>query len=196
MHDSLPVNDELLIRELQNQVRVYHDQAAYKALFLHLMPSIQNFAFSIVKSRQWAEEIACDMLMEVWIRRDRLHEISNLRLYLLTGAKNAAIRKLRTENKMARFSIEELEVEFISDYCSPSDQLESTELATAIWDAIQQLPPRCKMIYKLAKEDKLPYADISQLLDISVKTIDNQLSIALSKIAEAIRRVVDQPLRK
>lgn len=196
MHDSLPVNDELLIRELQNQVRVYHDQAAYKALFLHLMPSVQNFAFSIVKSRQWAEEIACDMLMEVWIRRDRLHEINNLRLYLLTGAKNAAIRKLRTENKMARFSIEELEVEFISDYCSPSDQLESTELAAAIREAIQQLPPRCKMIYKLAKEDKLPYNDISQLLDISVKTIDNQLSIALSKIADAIRRVVDQPLRK
>ena len=61
-----------------------------------------------------------------------------------------------------------------------------SELEITIQNAIQALPPRCKLVYKLAKEEKLRYSEIAQLLDISIKTIDNQLSIALKKIAEAI----------
>ncbi|RYY49774.1 MAG: hypothetical protein EOO06_06040 [Chitinophagaceae bacterium] len=48
------------------------------------------------------------------------------------------------------------------------------------------LPPSCQLIYKLAKEDRLKYKEIAELLDLSVKTIDNQLAIALKRIAEAI----------
>jgi RNA polymerase sigma-70 factor (ECF subfamily) len=51
---------------------------------------------------------------------------------------------------------------------------------------INELPPRCKLVYKLAKEDKLPYKDISAILNISVKTVDNQLATALKRIASAI----------
>ena len=186
MSGTTPSNHPIALRELQYQIAVYHDQTAYKALFLHLMPSLQNFAYSILKSRPFAEEIASDMLIEVWQRRDRLNEIENLKLYLLTGVKNAAVKKLKQENKQARFSFDEVEVEFIADYSTPSQQLEMTELEKTIKNAIQLLPARCKLIYKLAKEEKLRYSEIAQLLDISIKTIDNQLSIALKKIAEAI----------
>jgi RNA polymerase sigma factor (sigma-70 family) len=51
---------------------------------------------------------------------------------------------------------------------------------------VNNLPPRCKLVFRLVKEDRLPYKDVAQILDISIKTIDNQLAIALRKISEAI----------
>lgn len=174
------------INELKYQVARYEDQSAYKALFFLLFPSLQNFAFSIVKSRGLAEEIASDMLLEVWVRRQKLMEIENLKLYLFVSVKNASVARLKQENKLSVFSIDDLHVEFVSDYGIPDQSTELHELEHTIATAVKELPPSCQLIYKLAKEDRLKYKDIAQLLDLSVKTIDHQLSIALKRIAQAI----------
>ncbi len=181
--------------ELQYQIAAYEDQSAYKTLFFILFPSLQNFAFSIVRSRVLAEEIASDMLLEVWMRRQKLMEIENLKLYLFAGTKNAAIHKLKKEDKHSRFSLDDLHVEFISDYVNPEESTELHELQSNIAKAVKELPPACQLIYKLAKEDRLKYKDIAQLLDLSIKTIDHQLSIALKKIGNSLRPALLKKLR-
>ncbi len=108
-------------------------------------------------------------------------------MYLYISARNAAMRKFRQEHKIKKISLDELNVEFISDYCSPVDTLYGSELRKEIHQALHQLPPRCKIIYKLAKEDKIPYKDIATLLGISIKTVDSHLVIAIKKITMAIR---------
>lgn len=174
------------IKALQYQVATYEDAAAYKSLFFILFPSLQNFAFSILKSRAQAEEVASDLMLEVWLRRDRLTEIDNLRLYLLIGVKHAAVARLKAESKSAKFSLQDLHVEYTSDYATPSESAELHELQNNIAKAVKDLPPSCQIIYKLAKEDRLKYKEIAQLLDLSIKTIDNQLAIALKKISRAL----------
>ena len=72
----------------------------------------------------------------------------------------------------------------------------SAELIKKIEIAIDQLPPQCKIIFKLAKEDRLKYKEIAQLLAISVKTIDNQLSTALKKITSVLNLPVKKPSAK
>lgn len=178
--------EDSTIAELQYQISVYEDQAAYKTLFFLLFPSLQNFAFSIVKSRVLAEEIASDMLLEVWVRRKKLTEITNLKLYLFVSVKNASIARLKQENKLSRFYIDDLQVEFVSEYSNPDQSAEYHQLEEVVAKAVKELPPSCQLIYKLAKEDRLRYKEIAELLDLSVKTIDNQLSIALKRIGEAI----------
>jgi RNA polymerase sigma-70 factor (family 1) len=180
-----PDNDQT-IRELQYQISRYEDQSAYKSLFFLLFPSLQNFAFSIVKSRVLAEEIASDLLLDVWVRRHKLMEIENLKLYLFVSVKNSAIARLKQENRYSKFSIEDLQVEFISEYGNPGQSAELHQLENVIAKAVKDLPPSCQLIYKLAKEDRLKYKEIAQILDLSVKTIDNQLAIALKRIAQAI----------
>lgn len=180
-------NPEINIKELQYQVAVYEDRTAYKTLFFLLFPSLQNFAFSILKSRVLAEEIASDLMLDVWVRRQNLMEIENLKLYLLVAAKHAAVNKLKQENKNARFSLDALSVEFISDYANPEEAAHLHQVRTIIEQVVKNLPPSCQLIYKLAKEDRLKYKEIAQLLDLSVKTIDNQLAIALKKIAKALQ---------
>lgn len=172
---------------LKYQIAIYEDPAAYKTLFFSMFPSLQNFAYAILRSRQVAEETASDALMEIWVRRKKLMEIDNLKFYLFTTVKNGALRKLKQENKAGRISLDNLDTEIVSDYSTPEENLRSNELEQALHNAVQQLPPRCRIIYKLAKEDKLRYTEISELLGVSIKTIDNQLSIALQKIADTIR---------
>ena len=185
---SVPNNKDTdrIINELKYQIAMYEDQSAYKSLFFLLFPSLQNFAFSIVKSRVLAEEIASDMLLEVWVRRQKLSDIENLKLYLFVSVKNASVARLRQENKLSRFSIDDLQVEFISEYGNPGQTTDLHELEQTVARAVKDLPPSCQLIYKLAKEDRLKYKEIAELLDLSVKTIDNQLAIALKRIAEAI----------
>ena len=160
------------ISELQYQISMYEDQAAYKSLFFLLFPSLQNFAYSIVKSRVLAEEIASDLLLEVWVRRGKLMDIENLKLYLFVSVKNASIARLKQENRLSRFSIDDLQVEFISEYGDPGQSAELHQLENTIAKAVKELPPSCQLIYKLAKEDRLKYKEIAQLLDLSVKTIE------------------------
>ncbi len=179
-------NNDNTIRELQYQISVYEDQAAYKSLFFLLFPSLQNFAFSIVKSRVLAEEIASDMLLEVWVRRKKIMEIENLKLYLFVSVKNNSIGRLKQENKHSRFLLDDLQVEFVSEYSNPDQSTEFHQLEHVIARAVKELPASCQLIYKLAKEDRLKYKEIAELLHLSVKTIDNQLAIALKRIAQAV----------
>jgi len=54
-------------------------------------------------------------------------------------------------------------------------------------DAIEQLPPKCRLIFKLIKEDGLKHKEVAELLQLSLKTVENQMTIALKKIADSIQ---------
>jgi RNA polymerase sigma-70 factor (ECF subfamily) len=83
-------------------------------------------------------------------------------------------------------SIEHLNLDFASNTLNPEQLMITAEMVRRINSAINSLPPRCKLVFKLVKEDGLPYKEVADILDISIKTIDNQLAIALRKISEAI----------
>lgn len=178
------------LEELQRRLAVYEDEAAYKEIFMMLFSSLTRFAASIVQSRETAEEIVSDVFIQLWNQRARIGEISDLRLYLFIAVKNNSVRKLKQQLKSSSISLDDLNIELDSSYLSPEHQMLSAETVRSIESAIQHLPPRARIIFKLAKEDRMRYKDIASLLNISVKTVDHQLSIALKKIAAAIGTAV------
>lgn len=178
--------EEKLIKNWQNQIGFFKDQNAYKCLFLHVFPHLQNFAFSILHSRQLAEEVTSDVLLNIWQLETKLLTIENLKVYLFISIKNNSIKLLEKEKLRNNFSIDNYKVEFLSDYCSPIEKLETEEFSIYLKNVIQNLPPKCQLVYKMAKEDKLKLKEISIILNISIKTIDNHLSKALYTINDAI----------
>jgi RNA polymerase sigma-70 factor (ECF subfamily) len=62
----------------------------------------------------------------------------------------------------------------------------TAEMLRRIQQAIQQLPPKCQLIFKLIKEDELHYKEVAELLGLSVKTVENQMTIALRKLDKSI----------
>lgn len=180
------------IKDLQRRIAVYEDEAAYKELFFLLFQSLTRFAEGILQSKENAEEIVSDVFIVIWNDRAKLNSIEDLQLYLFVAVKNNAVRKLKQSNKNATISIDSINLEMDSLYQSPEERMLSSETMRKIETAINNLPNRARLILKLAKEDRMKYKDIAALLNISVKTVDNQLAIALRKLASAI----SEPLRK
>jgi RNA polymerase sigma-70 factor (family 1) len=182
------------IYELQLRIAEYEDAAAYKKLFFHFFLPLKSFSFAILKSKETAEEVVSDILIDIWGRRSQLPTIEDLKMYLYISVRNASLRKLKQTQKTTILSLDELEVEFTGIEPDAETNLITNEIARKIELAVQQLPPQCKIIFKLAKEDKLKYKQIAQLLNISVKTIDNQLATALKKIAAVLKLPVKKEL--
>ncbi|MEO6721121.1 MAG: RNA polymerase sigma-70 factor [Ferruginibacter sp.] len=178
--------DSGAIYGLQQRIAEYDDQVSYKQLFFHFFLPLKSFSFSIVKSKELAEEIVSDILIDIWAKRTHLAKIENLKMYLYVSVRNSSLRRLQQTRKSIVLSLDEVQVEFATLDDNAESILLTRELSLQIEAAIAQLPQRCKLIFKLAKEDQLKYKEIATLLNISVKTIDHQVAIALKKIAEVL----------
>lgn len=195
MYKSDNINAQNIL-ELQQRIAEYEDSVAYKKLFFLFFLPLKNFSYSILKSNESAEEVVSDVFVEIWARRKQLLEIEDLKMYIYVSVRNASLRCLQQTQKTKTFSLDDLEVTFATPDLDAIDSIMSKELVCKIESAIEQLPPQCKIIFKLAKEDKLKYKEIAQLLSISVKTIDNQLSTALKKIASVLNLPVKRTIIK
>ena len=181
------------IYELQQRITEYEDESAYKKLFFHYFQPLKSFSFSIVKSNETAEEIVSDIFVELWVKRKQLCAIEDLKMYLYTSVKNNSVRKLNQHKKAGFVPLDDVQVEFASPDENGERILLTRELSCKIDAAIEDLPQRCKMIFKLANEDKLKYKEIATLLNISIKTIDAQIATALKKIGTVLNRPVNKP---
>ncbi len=181
------------LHELQQRIADYEDVSAYKKLFFYFFLPLKSFSYSILKSKEAAEEAVSDIFIEIWAKRKQLLEIEDLKMYLYISVRNASLRRLQQTQKTSMLSLDDLAVEFASADPNAETFLITNELAHKIDLAIESLPQQCKIIFKLAKQDNLKYKEIAQLLNISVKTIDNQLSTALKKIATILNTSVKRP---
>lgn len=174
------------IELFQQQVAFFNDQQAYNALFLHFYPSLQQFAFSFLKSKQLSEEAVSDVFIKIWEKRKTLHTITNLKFYLFTSTRNTALNYLKKQKGLQNVLPDEYWVELKSVFFDPEQLMITAEMIRNIHTAVQSLPARCKLIFKLVKEEGLKYREVAELLDISVKTVENQMTLALKKIGSAI----------
>jgi RNA polymerase sigma-70 factor (ECF subfamily) len=171
---------------LQQAIACFDDVQAYRQLFLLFQPSLLQFAISILKSKELSEEVVSDVLIRIWEKRQQLDKVENLSFYLFTAVKNRAISQLNQQKRKHAESIEDQPVEFRSIYHDPEQKMISAEAIRQIQSIIKELPPRCQLIFKLVKEDGLKYKEVAELLQVSVKTVENQISLALKKIGSAI----------
>jgi len=165
-------------------------ELAFEELYRMYFIRLFRFCFSIVHQKEPAEEIVHDVFVKLWEKttNPRSPAITNPGLYLYIAVKNRALNYLRDN---AHGNIEELSErcdQHIHFNADPESLLLSAEALQRLRTAINQLPPRCKLIFSLVKEDGLKQKDVARLLDLSVKTVEAQLSIAVQKLAAALGR--------
>lgn len=187
------MSDALQLQYWIEQVALFDDQAAYEKIFLHYNDGLYRFAFSFVKDRQVAEEVISDVFISLWGNRLKLPEIENLKVYLYISVKNRCIKYLSRNKSRLYFSIDDLFLQHVAGTArSPEEMMVSQEILRSIEAAIDALPPKCKVIFRMVREDGLKYKDIAQILNISVKTIDAQMAIATKRIVESLRFLVEK----
>lgn len=176
-----------LLERLLHRISCYDDSIAYRELFLLYHKRLVNFSMTITRSRESAEEVVSDVFMKIWTGRSTLSKIENFHLYIYIATKNLSITRFLKEKKQVSFSLDEAVINTDNIYADPEQLMITAEMYKRIRYAIQTLPPKCQLIFKLVREDGLKYREVAELLHLSQKTVENQMSIALKKITESIR---------
>ena len=186
----MPENES--IKRLLAAIAFTNDQSAYKELFILLHGRLKQFAYSILKSHEESEELVSDLFIKVWQKKDQLTTIESPLLYFYTSAKNMAYNRLSKQKRQVNSSPEEWLVQLNSVYFDPEQLMMTEEMMRQIRQAINTLPPRCRIIFKLVKEDGLKYKEVADLLQLSIKTVEAQMAIALRRLGKCMELEINQ----
>jgi RNA polymerase sigma-70 factor (ECF subfamily) len=184
------------ISQLCLRIAEFNDEAAFEELFRSYFPRLLLFAEAVLKNRESAEEAVEDVFLKLWENRKVLPAVNNLNYYLLVAVKHRALDYLEKQKKHAIISLDDVEAEFGDIFVNPENTLISTENIRIIQTIINDLPSRCRLIFRLVKEDGLKYREAADLLNISVKTVETQMSLALSKIGAALETLLPSENRR
>jgi RNA polymerase sigma-70 factor (family 1) len=180
------VKQLLNITELQQRIALYEDMEAYHALYDHFYHNLRSFCFSFVKSNEVAEEIVSDVFVKLWQIRNQLPEVDNLKVYLYSIAKNFCLNYITRHFKNPVTSLDDLDIEPMVNMGNPEELCISSDLVNRIRQTIRRLPPQCRLIFQMVKEDGMRYKEVAAVLNLSPITVRNQLAIAVRKIADTL----------
>ena len=167
------------------------DTKAFRQIFDLLFVNLTKFSFSFVQSQEASTEIVDELFVQLWTKREKIMDIVDLRVYLYTASKNASLNYIAKRAKQIQLEpYDQIQVQ-MADNNSPEQMMIDKEILHKIRMTIDQLPLLLKLIFKLIREDGLKYSEVAAILNLSIKTIDNQIVIAVSRIKEAVQTVLE-----
>lgn len=169
-------------RELLDRLRAGEPEA-FEIIFRSHYPRLVGFAEAILRARAPAEDAAQDVMLELWRRRQEIVLETSLRAYLLRATRNRALNQIRHRRVAERVG----PVAHGSAAAPSADQdLAEQELRAAVEEAVRDLPERCREVFELSRVHGLRYAEIAQVLDISIKTVETQMGKAIRVLRERL----------
>lgn len=171
-------------------------EAALKKLYELFSERLFHFTLAIVHNRELAEEIVADVFIQTWKKREKIAVMENVIWYLYIMAKNISLNYLRKEQKQKFIEIDVVNLPVYTIEPMAVQHLITKDFLLSIAKAINELPPKCRLIFKLVKDDGLTYKETAELLNLSIKTVENQMGIALKKMHTTIQALMPMHTRK
>ncbi len=140
--------------------------------------------YRIIRNQEKAEDLAQDVFYELWKKRETLEIRTSVRAYLKRAINNKALNYIRDQRM--KFDSDEDHPNLKTPQASSQQHLEAEELQKIINETIKQLPERCRIVFSLSRFEELSYKEIAEKLNISTKTVENQISKALKLLRQAI----------
>jgi RNA polymerase sigma-70 factor (family 1) len=172
---SLP-DDELVLLLKEGS------ESALTALYLRYWDKLLIVATNRLDDPEEAEECIQDVFFRLWQRREDLQLSHSLATYLAVAVKyrviNAMDKQYRLRNRMERSHADLIEYQVFS----AEDYLLEKELKEQLTASINKLPEKCRIVFKLSREQGLTHKQIAAELDISEKTVEAHISKAMKDI--------------
>lgn len=173
-----------ILQNIIYEISECDSQQAFREFFNHYFPQLLHYSNAIVDNKQVAEEIVCDTFLAFWKNRKMAGTIKSVPYYLYTSCKNGCINYLTRERKRHLIDIDSIESNLCFTYRNPETDAISKENVRHLLEAVKTLPPKCQLILRLIKEEGFNYKETAALLEISVKTVEAQMVIAMKKLKE------------
>lgn len=162
---------------------------SFRELYNHYYNRLFRQAlFYLNNNPDYAQEVVSDVFVALWQSRKVLNTVTNPDAYLFIALKHAAARYVEKNYKeKTELLIENLpENDYNSGDSTDSDILE-TELQEKYKNALNKLPPRCAEVFRLVREERKKYSEVAEILGISPKTVDNQMSKAIKILYDELK---------
>ncbi|KHJ37438.1 ECF RNA polymerase sigma factor SigK [Pedobacter glucosidilyticus] len=179
--------DKLTENELWKLIK-QHDQKAFRALFDMYWSKVFTTAFRYLKDKDACTEIVNDLFLNIWNKREQL-EIESLQAYLTSSARYHVYKKLKAIKTSPLELVENYDLlDDKADNANPiDDKIKYLDLEKRIDGYLTALPKRCREIFIMSRKENLSNNEIAQKLNISKRTVENQLTHALKHLRNALK---------
>jgi RNA polymerase sigma-70 factor (ECF subfamily) len=167
------------------------DNVAFDILFRKYYAALCRFSYAMCLSEEDAEECIQDMFVHLWEKSSAVNIETSLKAYLYTSARNYTLNVIKKR---------QVERNYLNEYSEngglgeQDEKIPEAEIGQLIQMGVNTLPEKCREIFILSKQEGLTYDEIAEYLNISKKTIDNQMGIALRKLRDYLRPKVKKIL--
>ncbi len=177
------------IKYLIHELAYGDSKAAMKMLYNHFYSKLMSFVSYFIKSKHDAEEIVSDTFYTIWEQRLKLANLEHIASsYIYTIAKNITFLFLKRKEKHDRYHIEAdiVESDFPVQFDGPEDELIGKELMKRLHVAIENLPEKSRIAFKLIREQRLKYKEAAEIMEISVKTLEAHMALATKRLLNVL----------
>jgi len=167
------------------------DQRALRFFFDKYYDNLCNYVNLYIHDKTVSEDIVQDIFIWFWEKKGKIKIDTSVKSYLFSASRNKYLNHIR--NEKCHHSIQSTINSDVETIVYPDDEvIDSIHLEKIINTSIGNLPPRCREVYLLRKNEELSNKEIAFRMDISEKTVENQMTIALKKLKEQLSPYYDQ----
>ncbi|MCZ4245282.1 RNA polymerase sigma-70 factor [Pedobacter punctiformis] len=154
------------------------NKLAFDDVFIKHFKSLHAYAYTIIKERDDAEEIVQNVFVRIWTKRAQLKTDGYLKSFLYRAVHNESLNYLKHKKIRSKFDLHYAD-SAKNDMGNLNKDLMAAELERNIHAAINDLPEKCREVFQLSRFEQLKYQQIADALNISIKTVENQMGKAL-----------------
>ncbi|MCP4440775.1 MAG: RNA polymerase sigma-70 factor [Aureispira sp.] len=158
-------------------------ESLLEQIFKKYQPMLVAYSNSYLHSVEDAKGVVQEVFIGVW-RNIQNVDKNKIKAYLFTATRNRSISFIKRQ-RLPTNDVELQDIEHRLKYDGEQD-MDVIELQAIIFDEVNRLPPKCKKIFLLSRQEQLSYKEIAAQLGISTKTIENQINIALKRIRKCL----------
>ena len=162
------------------------ESLAYDTLFKKYYAFLCMIVFRITKDKSQAEDVVQDVMLEIWRKRESIEIKNAVKSYLHRSVRNKTLNLIR-DQKM-KFEGDEQLLDIPSVESTPIQMMQGDDMAETIKKTFEKLPERCRIVFSLVKYEGFSYKEAAEQLNISIKTVENQISKALRIFREALKK--------
>ena len=175
--------DQPDLHHLLYRIAELDERKAFSLFFRLYHAKMLLLAKVFVPSQQVAEDVVSEVLIKLLRHRKKTFRKKNFLGFLYTCIKNQSLDHLRKNKKYRHVALNKDNIDFLVQHRSnPCSDLAGKQFKEIVYTCIESLPPRRKLVYKMIKDDGLSYKQVAVLLEISVRTVEVQLRLAMRHI--------------
>ena len=166
------------------------EKEGFDALFRTYYPIVVKTAYYLTTDQEVAEDLAQELFMRIWNKREKLQVVQKLKGYLLTSIRNSALDYLEKQ-KNDHIQLETIKLEWKANLAPTNPDQSPEELKHRIELLVSKLPNQCRLVFSLNRFEGLSNDEISEYLGISKRTVETHISKALKIMREEIKNGVE-----